>query len=177
MGGRYIGEQLVKDLCEGASAIIGIVGEPTAAAANARDAGFKEAIAVNRGLEVVALVNGKVEETTTLKVTTEMLMGRPDMNIVFSSTEPSALGAVAAIEQLGRDDVLVYAFVDKLGVQLIEDNSILKAGAIQEPARLAKILVENARKYLSGEQVEPLVESPPLLVSKENATEVVDKAY
>ena len=56
-----------------------------AAAANARDDGFKEAISVNPDLKVVAEVNGKVEETTTLKVVTEMLMGNPDMTIVFSS--------------------------------------------------------------------------------------------
>ncbi|MEZ5767241.1 MAG: substrate-binding domain-containing protein [Paracoccaceae bacterium] len=157
--------------------MIGIVGEQTAAAANARDKGFKDAIAAEPGLQVVAEVNGKVEETTTLKVVTEMLMGNPEMSIVFSSTEPSALGAIMAIEQLGRDDVEVYAFVDKLGVQRIEENTILKAGAIQEPARLAQILVENAKAYLGGATVEAMVESPPLLVNSENAAEVVDLAY
>jgi ribose transport system substrate-binding protein len=71
MGGKYIGEQLVKDLGPGASATIGIVGEPTSIAANTRDDGFKEAIAANPNLKVVALVNGKVEKTTSLKVTTK----------------------------------------------------------------------------------------------------------
>lgn len=177
MGGTYIGQQLVKDLGAGAKAVIGIVGEQTAAAANARDDGFKAAIATNPDLKVVAEVNGKVEETTTLKVVTEMLMGNPDMTIVFSSTEPSATGAKMAIEQLGRTDVMVYAFVDKIGVEAIQENSILKAGAIQEPARLAQILVENARKFLNGETVEPLVDSPPLLVNKDNAAEAAEKAY
>jgi len=101
----------------------------------------------------------------------------PDINIVFASTEPSALGAIAAIQQLGRDDVKLYGFVDKLGVRHIEENSILKAGAIQEPAKLAQIQVENIKKFLSGETLEPLVDSPPLLVNKDNAAEVVDLAY
>jgi ribose transport system substrate-binding protein len=177
MGGKYIGEQLMKDLGKDASAIIGIVGEPTSIAANARDDGFKEAIAANPNLKVVALVNGKVEETTSLKVTTEMLQGHPKMTIVYSDTEPSALGAIAAIQQLGRNDVKLYAFVDKLGVQDIAENTILKAGAIQEPARLAQIVVENIKKFLAGEKLEPVVSSPPLLVNKDNAAETAEKAY
>ncbi|EHH03556.1 MAG: substrate-binding domain-containing protein [Brucella sp.] len=176
-GGVYIGQQLLKDIGADGKAVIGIVGEPTSVAANARDEGFKEALASNPNVKFVALVNGKVEETTSLKVTTEMLQGNPDITVVYSDTEPSALGAIAAIEQLGRNDVKLYAFVDKLGVKHIQDNTILKAGAIQEPAKLAQIQVENINKFLNGEKLEPVIDSPPLLVNKDNAGETVDKAY
>lgn len=176
-GGVYIGKQLLKDIGADGKAVIGIVGEPTSVAANARDDGFKEALASNPNVKFVALVNGKVEETTSLKVTTEMLQGNPKITVVYSDTEPSALGAIAAIQQLGRDDVKLYAFVDKLGVKHIEENSILKAGAIQEPAKLAQIQVENIKKFLAGEKLEPVIDSPPLLVNKDNAGATVDKAY
>lgn len=176
-GGVYIGQQLLKDIGPTGKAVIGIVGEPTSVAANARDDGFKEALASNPNVTFVALVNGKVEETTSLKVTTEMLQGNPDITVVYSDTEPSALGALAAIQQIGREDVKLYAFVDKLGVKHIEENSILKAGAIQEPAKLAQIQVENIKKFLNGEKLEAVIDSPPLLVNKDNAAETVDKAY
>ena len=176
-GGVYIGQQLLKDIGPTGAAVIGIVGEPTSVAANARDDGFKEALSSNPNVKFVALVNGKVEETTSLKVTTEMLQGNPDITVVYSDTEPSALGALAAIQQIGREDVKLYAFVDKLGVKHIEDNSILKAGAIQEPAKLAQIQVENIKKFLNGEKLEAVIDSPPLLVNKDNAAETVDKAY
>lgn len=178
MGGTYIGQQLVKDLGAYGSAIVGIVGEPTSVSANARDAGFKDAVAANPKIKVVALVNGKVEETTSLKVTTEMLQGNPNMTIVYSDTEPAAIGASAAITQLGLEGkVKLYAFVDKLGVQQIQDGTVMIAGAIQEPARLAQIEVESIKKHLAGEKLDPVVESPPLLVSKANAADVVGKAY
>jgi len=176
-GGTFIGEQLVKDLGADGKAVVGIVGEPTSVAANTRDDGFKEAAAANPNITFVALVNGKVEETTALKVTTEMLQGNPEITVVYSDTEPAALGALAAIQQLGRDDVTLYAFVDKLGVQHIAENSVLKAGAIQEPAKLAQIQVENIKKYLAGEKLEPVINNPPLLVNKDNAGDTVDKAY
>ena len=176
-GGKYIGEQLLTDLGPNGSAIVGVVGEPTAVAANTRDEGFKEAVAANPKVKVVALVNGKVEETTSLKVTTEMLQGNPQINVVYSDTEPAALGALAAIKQLGRNDVQLYAFVDKVGVKHIAENTYLKAGAIQEPAKLAEIQVANIKKFLAGETLEPVVDSPPLLVNKGNATGTVDKAY
>jgi ribose transport system substrate-binding protein len=177
-GGVYVGKQLVKDLGPDGAAVIGIIGEPTSVSANARDDGFKDAVAVNRKIKVVALVNGKVEETTSLRVTTEMLQGHPDMTVVFSDTEPAALGAAAAIEQVGRaGKVSLYAYVDKEGVKQIVANPMWKAGAIQEPVRLAEIEVDAIAKYLAGEKVAPLVNSPPLLVDKSNAASVVDKAY
>ncbi len=177
-GGKFIGEQLLKDIGADGKAVVGIVGEPTSVAANARDDGFKEGLASNKNVTFVALVNGKVEETTALKVTTEMLQGNPEITVVYSDTEPAALGALAAIQQLGKEnDVKLYAFVDKLGVQYIAENTILKAGAIQEPAKLAQIQVENIKKFLAGEKIAPVVDNPPLLVNKDNAAATVDKAY
>ncbi|MDR3321059.1 MAG: substrate-binding domain-containing protein [Synergistaceae bacterium] len=178
MGGFYIGEQLVKDL-KGASAFVGIIGEPTSVSANTRDDGFKEAVEKSPNIKVhPTVVNGKVEETTALKVTQELLMGNPDMNIVFSDTEPAAIGAAKAIEQLGlQDKVKLYAYVDKVGVQMIIDGDLLKAGAIQEPDRLAQIVVENAVKHMKGEKLEPKYMSPPLLVNEDNAKDALPKAY
>lgn len=178
MGGKFIGEQLLKDMGPDADVTIGIVGEPTSIAALERDQGFKDALKDHPNYKVVALVNGKVEETTSLKVTMEMLQGNPDMNVVYADTEPSALGAKAAIEQLGlADKVKLYAFVDKNGVKAIIDNKILKAGAIQEPDKLARMVVDSVLKNFKGEAMEPLLNSPPLLVDASNASEVIDKAY
>lgn len=177
-GGVFIGQQLLKDLGARANAVIGIVGEPTSIAANARDDGFKEAIATDSNMKVVALVNGKVEETTSLKVTTEMLQGNPNMNVVYSDTEPSALGALAAINQLGlKDKVKLYAFVDKEGVKQIQSGDILRAGAIQEPVRLASLLVDSVGQQFGGKEPSTMVNSPPLLVNKDNASQVVSQAY
>ena len=177
-GGVFIGQQLVKDLGAKANAVIGIVGEPTSTAANARDDGFKEAIASNPNLKVVALVNGKVEETTSLKVTTEMLQGNPSMTVVYSDTEPSALGALDAINQLGlKDKVRLYAFVDKEGVKQIQSGDVLRAGAIQEPVRLAVLLVDSVSQQFAGKVPSAMVNSPPLLVDKSNAEQVVGQAY
>ena len=177
-GGVFIGQQLLKDLGAKANAVIGIVGEPTSIAANARDDGFKEAITSNPNMKVVALVNGKVEETTSLKVTTEMLQGNPNMTVVYSDTEPSALGALAAINQLGlKDKVKLYAFVDKEGVKQIQSGDILRAGAIQEPVRLAALLVDSVSLQFAGKVPAAMVNSPPLLVDKANAEQVVGQAY
>ena len=100
------------------------------------------------------------------------------MTIIYSDTEPAAIGASAAISQLGLEGkVKLYAFVDKLGVQQIQDGTVMIAGAIQEPARLAQVEVDSIKKHLAGDKLDPVVESPPLLVSKANAAEVVGKAY
>ena len=179
MGGFYIGQQLIEDMGTTANIIVGIVGEPTSISANTRDDGFKEAISVNPNAKVVALVNGKVEETTSLKVTTEMLQGNPNMNVVYANTEPAILGSAAAISQLGlKDKVKLYGFVDKAGVQLIKKGDI-KAGAIQEPDKLARLSIDTIKKYLGGDtnNIEYILNSPPLLVNINNAEEVLPLAY
>ena len=53
----------------------------------------------------------------------------------------------------------------------------MKAGAIQDPAGLAKIEVENIKKYFAGEKLEPIINSPPVLVNKDNAAEAMGNAY
>ena len=177
-GGRFIGEQLLKEIGPNGSATVGIVGQPTAVATIQRDDGFKEGVAANPNVKVVALVDGKVQETTSLRVTTEMLQGNPAIDVVFSDTEAAALGAAAAIESLGLEGkVTIYAYVDKEGVKRIDNNSIFKAGAIQEPAKLAVMAIDGVTKHLAGETIPASIMSPPLLVSKDNAKQVVDLAY
>ena len=94
-----------------------------------------------------------------------------DMKYVFCNK--------AFLRLLGlKDKVKLYAFVDKAGVQLIQKGDII-AGAIQEPDKLARLATDSVKKYLSGDtnNIEYILNSPPLLVNKDNAAEVLPFAY
>jgi sporulation protein YlmC with PRC-barrel domain len=58
----------------------------------------------------------------------------------------------------GRHDVAIP-------VKQIQDNKVMKAGAIQDPAGLAKVQVENIKKYLDGKQVVKVIVVPKKIVN------------
>ncbi|MET8830633.1 substrate-binding domain-containing protein [Streptomyces sp. NPDC004610] len=149
-GGRAMGTQLLKDMGADAEIEAGIVGDPDQIPTNQRDSGFKEALEANPNAAVGPTVNSKVDPNISLQVTTDMLQGNPDINVIFADTGPGTVGALQAISQLGRDgEIALYGFcaADKA----LDDT--YKACAAQEPADYARIVVENVEKYLDGEQV------------------------
>jgi ribose transport system substrate-binding protein len=149
-GGRQMGEQLIKDMGADATIVAGIIGNPDQIPTNQRDDGFKEAISVNPNAKVVQVVNGKVDPNVSLQVGGDMLQGHPDMNVIFADTGPAAVGAIQAVQQQGKEDsVMIYAFC----AADMELTGNYKACAAQEPADYARIVLDNMKKYLAGEEV------------------------
>jgi len=178
VGGQIVGKELLQAIGPEGNAVVGIVGDPQQVPTNERDQGFKEAIKSDPNAKVVALVNGLVQPTTSLRVTTDMLEGHPDMNVVFADTGPAAIGAAQAIKSLNLvGKVSLYGFTTaKADVKLIEDNSIFKAGVAQDPRGYMRTAIENMAKYLKGEQVPKTVLLPLIKVTKENAVVFFHKA-
>jgi ribose transport system substrate-binding protein len=109
-GGEQTAELVLKDLGADTPMKIGFVTEPDEVPPLLRDQGFEEVIASNPNAEVVAKVDGNVKPDDSLKVTTEMLQGHPEINVIYADTGPHAYGALQAVQTMGRSDVLVYGF-------------------------------------------------------------------
>jgi len=157
-GGQLMGEQVLKDLGADAKVVAGIVGFPAAEVTNVRDSGFSTTLlAGNKNASVAQIVDGKVVPDISLQVTTEMLQGNPEMNVIFADTGPAAVGALQAIKQLGKSDtVSLYAFC-------AADTALAKpymACAGQEPYEYAKLVVENIKEYIGGNEVPAVILRP-----------------
>jgi len=156
-GGKAMGEQLIKDMGTTATINAGIVGDPDQIPTNQRDAGFKAAIAANTNAKVGPTVNSKVDPNVSLQVTTDMLQGNPDINVIFADTGPGTVGALQAVSQLGKTGkVVVYGFCASETAL----TATYKACAAQEPAQYAQIVVENVKKYIGGTKVPAQVLEP-----------------
>jgi ribose transport system substrate-binding protein len=161
--GEVMGQQALKDLGADTKLIVGIVGKPDQIQTNQRDDGFKAGIASNKNAQVVATVNGKIDPAVSLQVTTEMLQGNPEMNVVWADTGPAAVGALQAIKQLGRaGQVSLYGLCAD-GVPI---DDTYRACVAQEPADYAHIVVENIKMYVNGETVEPKILRPMVAVTE-----------
>jgi len=156
-GGKAMGEQLLKDMGANAKIVAGIVGDPDQIPTNQRDQGFTEALRANPEAKVGPTVNSKVDPNVSLQVTTDMLQGNPDINVVFADTGPGTVGALQAISQLGKTGkVTLYGFC--AANQPLD--ATYRACAAQEPADYARIVVENVRKHLAGGQVPATILQP-----------------
>lgn len=150
-GGKLMGEQVLKDLGNTAKLVVGIVGDPDQLPTNQRDKGFTDALSPNANVKVATTVNSKVDPNVSLQVTSDMLQGNPDMNLIFADTGPGAVGALQAVKQAGKEgSVNVYAFC-AAGTPLTGNY---KACVAQEPAEYAKIVLTNMKTYLGGASVD-----------------------
>lgn len=143
-GGRQTAEQVLADMGADAELVIGFVTEPDETPTVIRDQGFEDAISANPNAEVVARVDGNVKPDDSLRATSEMLQGNPDINVIFASTGPGAYGALQA---LGADsDVKVYGFCAS-EVTLTEQYPGCVA---QEPKVYGSEVLEQIKGWLDG---------------------------
>lgn len=88
-----------------------------------------------------------------------------------------AIGAVQAVEESGRTDVVVTAFdagPDTLEIQ-VEEGSPLVGNVAQQPRLIATIAAQNVARYLAGEEVpaESFVETFPV-AGRDGARDVIE---
>lgn len=152
-GGTQTAEQVLKDLGAEAKLNIGFVTEPDERPVVIRDEGFEETISKNPNAKIVAKVDGNVKPDDSLKVTSEMMQGNPDINVIFASTGPAAYGAIQATE--GKD-VKVYGFC--AAEEPLTDT--YPACVAQEPEDYGRRAVQQISKWKGGEQVDTEILRP-----------------
>lgn len=151
-GGQVMGEAVLADLGKDAKIVVGIGGDPDQIPTNQRDEGFAKALASNPNAKVVQTVNTKVDPNISLQVITEMLQGKPDINVVFADTGPATVGAIQAIKQLNLSGkVALYGFC---AADQALDATLYRGCSAQEPADYAGIVVKNVKTYLGGSTVQ-----------------------
>lgn len=143
-GGKQIADQVLADLGKDANLQIGFVTEPDEAAPLLRDKGFEDAIASDPNAKVVAKVDGNVKPDDSLKATTELLSGHPDLNVIFANTGPAVYGALQALGS--NTKVKVYGFCASE-----EPIKGQYAGCVaQEPEKYGKDVVDQVKAYIGG---------------------------
>lgn len=148
-GGKQVAKQVLTDLGADAPLKIGFVTEPDETPTVIRDKGFEEVIKSDPNAKVVARVDGNVKPDDSLRATTEMLSGNPDINVIFASTGPGAYGALQALGPNSK--VKVYGFCaaeEKLTEQY-------PACVAQEPEVYGKEVVEQVRAWVDGATPKP----------------------
>ncbi len=165
-GGRLAGEYLAKLL--GGKGKVVIIDHPVVTSVQDRTRGFMEAISKYPGIQVVDRPPGDGVRDKAMAVTETMLQKHPDLAGIFAINDSTALGALKAVESMGRTNVVIVGYDgDPEARREILRGSALKADAVQFPRKIGSTVVEMVAKHLRGEAVPKLVPIPCDIIDKE----------
>lgn len=172
-GGKLAAVALIEAL--GGKGKVAILDHPEAESVILRTKGFNEELARQKQekgvtIEVVAALPGGGAKDKSMKATEDLLQAHPDLKGIFAINDPSALGAVAALEKAGRSGQVKIIGFDGMH----EGKAAIKAGQIyadpiQFPDHIGQITVQNIVKYLAGDDVPKETLIPTELYRKADA--------
>ncbi len=172
-GGKMAATAMIEAL--GGKGTAAVLGAPELESALLRVKGFEEELARYSkehppGIQVIAKLAGNGAKDKSFQAAEDLLQAHPNVNGIFAVNDPSALGAVAALEKTGK-----LAQVKVIGFDgMPEGKQAIKAGTIyadpmQYPEQLGRKSVDGIVKYLAGEDVPPTVLIPTGLYRKADA--------
>jgi ribose transport system substrate-binding protein len=165
-GGRLAGEYLAKLL--GGKGKVVIIDHPVVTSVQDRTRGFMEAISKYPGIQVVDRPPGDGVRDKAMAVTETMLQKHPDLAGIFAINDSTALGALKAVESMGRTNVVIVGYDgDPEARREILRGCALKADAVQFPRKIGSTVVEMVAKHLRGEPVPKLVPIPCDIIDKQ----------
>ncbi|TCV67458.1 ABC transporter substrate-binding protein [Neorhizobium sp. S3-V5DH] len=127
------------------------------------------------GIKIVGQQASKNDRASGLMVTTDMLTANPDVKGIFGMNDPSALGAVLAVEQAGKASEIVVTGVDGSpeGVaELKREGSPFIGTATQNPRAMVEQAVKIAQEMLNGKPPEEkTILIPSELVTRDNVNQ------
>lgn len=131
--------------------------------------GFEETIA-GKGFEVVerSETGGKKDEAKTQMA--RILKEQDHITVVMCGNDQIALGALEAIEEAGRSEMMIYS-VDgspKLKQELAKDGSLVVGIAAQSPINIGKSAVTVALQIMNGERYEKETLEEVLFIDRSN---------
>ena len=167
-GGKLAGEAMVEAI--GGKGKVAILDYPEVESVIQRTKGFKEVLSAHKDITIVAQLPGGGDRDKSFSAAQDILQGNPQLDGIFAINDPSALGAVAALEKAGRaDKVKVIGFDGQLEARKAIKDGKIYADAIQYPDKIAQMAIATITKYMAGETVPPEVLIPTQLYHKAEA--------
>ena len=131
--------------------------------------GFKEGL--GDGFEIVASLPTDCDQTKGLDAAQDILTANPDVTAIYGACGPPIIGALEAIKSAGKtghpwsastpapDEVTAIEAGDELG------------SVAQFPAKMGELGIETAVDAITGETVEPNIDTGTEMVTKDNAAD------
>ena len=167
-GGRLMGVEAVH-LLKGRGKILileGIPGYHT----RERTAGFREGLELekNTGISVVGSQPADWERGKAMNVTANVLQREPDLALVFGCSDEMALGAAAAAKERKKKLLTLGIDGNPNAIAAIQAGELTATLGVY-PRKMGAQAVETMLRHLARNKVPQIVETPMLVVTRQNA--------
>lgn len=135
-----------------------------------RVTGFQEEAAQHPGMTILDVQEGQGTTEGARPVMRDLLGRYPELDAVFPINDPSALGAISALESAGRLGEVTVVTVDgsQEGIAAIRSGKLHSTSA-QFPKEIGRIAAEKLYEHLAGRLIEKTFQVPVELITAENA--------
>lgn len=168
-GGKYVAEQIGKG---GKVAVLAnIQGEPTS---ESRVKGFTDAL-TEGGCEIIATQYTDGVGDKAVSAMEGLMQTYNEIDAVVCCADDVALGASRAMQQAGRDGILICGFDGiSSGVQAVVDGSI-SCTVAQDPYNMGYQCVVSLVDALEGKDLPEFIDTGCKVITPDNAQEYLDK--
>lgn len=152
-GGQIAGKFIAKKLDGRGNVVIieGIAGHETG---EKRKNGCIDAFKKFPDIKIVASQTANWDRDQGLNVTQNILQANPDVDAIFACNDEMALGAVQAVNQMGKKGkILIVGFDATDDAKRAIRNGDMAGSIAQYPGEMGKEAVENAIKLINGEKI------------------------
>ena len=167
-GGRKAAEAVIELL--GGSGKVAVLDFKRAESCELRMDGFNEVISKETGIEVLKPLPGGGNEKISADAAATILEAHRDLDAFFCVNDPSAMGAVNAIEGAKKEGkIQVVGFDAQSFARDAVRNGRLYATIVQYPKEIGRLSADAVHRHLIGEEVEPEILIPVKTYSKATA--------
>lgn len=90
-------------------------------------------------------------------------------NVVLGGNDPTALGALATLQQYHREEgILIYGIDGSPDFKSMLELGYVTGTSAQSPRTIGTIAAEKAYDYLNGAEIEPYISIEPYMINREN---------
>lgn len=146
-----------------------ILDQPIINSITQRIQGFKDTIKNHKNFRVVVQEAAGGELEVAMEVMNRIIESEVTFNVVMGGNDPTALGALAALESHHKTgDILIYGVDGSPDGKMMIKEGYLEGTSAQYPSDMGKIAAEVAYAYLQGKKIEENIVVPVTLITKNN---------
>lgn len=167
------GVEIAKDMMKKRDyANIVIMNHSSINSTNQRVQGFLDTIEGNNSYHVVIHRSTTAELEVAMEAMDGIIEREIDFDVVLGGNDPTALGALAALQQKRVEkDILLYGIDGSPDGKAMIKEGYLEGSSAQFPYEIGRKAADVAYDYLAGEDVEKDIVIPIVLITKENLEE------
>jgi ribose transport system substrate-binding protein len=169
-GGREAGKFVLEQAGDASGPVLVNNTEPGVSSVADRDTGFREALD-GSSLELLDTQYNNDDQAKAASITSSTLRAHSDLVAVFATNVLSAQGVANALRgagQAGKDVIAVGYDASEEQIRALREG-LLDAVISQDPRQIGALAVQNAVKYLDGDQSIPKDQPlKPIVITRDN---------